>query len=141
MLIELGACLSLAAAPQLPPRFIASHSFTLAWTHSIEKIRWEEDYTISLDTQGQPVIIPGKARIKGSGAGMDPPADATHLGNGWYQYQPHTAPLKVLRLTRSPYTADYDWCMNGKCQELKALMPTDGDVTLLEPCQMPAGTN
>lgn len=138
MILELGICLSLAASPSVPPRFIATNEFTLAWTHSIEKIRWEENYSVALNQAGLPKLIPAKAYIKGSGAGMDPPADAVHKANGWYEYQPKTKPLDILRLTRSPYTADYDWCMHGQCQVLSSIMPTDGDVTLLRPCLMPA---
>lgn len=137
MILELGVCLSLAAAPDVPPRFIPVQEFTLAWTHSIEKIRWEENYQISVDDTGKPKLIPGKAFIKGSGAGMDPPPDAVRLDTGWYEYQPKTKALDILRLTRSPYTADYDWCMHSKCQVLSSIMPTDGDVTLLKPCLMP----
>ncbi len=137
MLAALGVCLSLAAAPQVPPRFVAARAFTLAWTHSIEKIRWEEDYTVRTGARGQPILIPGHARIRGSGAGMEPPPDALLRPDGWYEYQPHTGPLSLLRLTRSPYTADYDWCVQGRCEPLRAIMPTDGDVTLLRPCRGP----
>jgi hypothetical protein len=137
MLGALGVCFTLAATPQLPPRFVPVQAFTLAWTHSIEKIRWEEDYRVQTDAQGQPVLVAGKARVLGSGAGMDPPPDAVHYDNGWYEYQPHTKPLQILRLTRSPYTADYDWCVKGHCQPLRGVMPTDGDVTLLRPCRQP----
>ncbi|WP_448152289.1 DUF1850 domain-containing protein [Castellaniella caeni] len=68
----LGVCFTLAAALQVPPRFVPVQAFTLAWTHSIEKIRWEEDYRVARDAQGHPVLIPGKARILGSGAGICP---------------------------------------------------------------------
>lgn len=137
MVLELGICLSLAASPSVPPRFIPVKSFTLAWTHSIEKTRWEENYSVRLDTKGKPVLIPGKAYIKGSGAGMDPPPDAVRIDHGWYEYQPKTGPLDILRLSRSPYTADYDWCVDGQCQVLSSIMPTDGDKTLLQPCLKP----
>ena len=36
--------------------------FTLAWTHSIEKIRWEEDYRVTPSG-----LLLGEARVKGSG--------------------------------------------------------------------------
>ena len=42
----LGICLALAAAPADPPVFVAAQRFTLAWTHSIEKVRWEERYEV-----------------------------------------------------------------------------------------------
>ncbi len=137
MLAELGVCLSLASNPSVAPVFLPIEKFTLAWTHSIEKIRWEEDYSITTDKSGKPLLVPGKARILGTGAGMEPPADAVLTKDGWYEYQPKTKPLTLLKLTRSPYTADYDWCVNGKCQILQSIMPTDGNVTLLKPCKAP----
>ncbi|MFA5663022.1 DUF1850 domain-containing protein [Castellaniella sp.] len=137
MLLALGACLTLAAQPDLPPRYLPGEHFTLAWTHSIEKQRWEEDYRIERNPHGQIMLIPGQARIRGSGAGMEPPADAQLLANGWYAYQPHTAPLQALRLTRSHFVPDYDWCVHGQCRPLRALMPSDGGVTVLRPCEAP----
>ena len=41
----LGICLALAAAPAASI-FVPAERFTLAWTHSIEKVRWEEDYAV-----------------------------------------------------------------------------------------------
>ena len=45
--------------------------FTLAWTHSVERVRWEEDWRVE---SKRLVLI--ESRIKGSGAGMEPPPDA-----------------------------------------------------------------
>ncbi|HMN21693.1 MAG TPA: DUF1850 domain-containing protein [Ottowia sp.] len=142
----LGACLALAAS--LPPdatielpaagdagvRFVAASRFTLAWTHSIEKTRWEEDYRVRRDAAGRPGLQLERARIRGSGAGMEPPADAV-LRDGWYEYRPAERHAGVLRLTRSIYTADYDWCVAEVCVPLGHLLPSDGGVTLLWPCE------
>jgi hypothetical protein len=87
-------------------------TFTLAWTHSIEKIRWEEDYRIA----GRRLELM-EARIRGSGAGMEPPAGAL-LKEGVWHYKPALAPLERLRLTRSPYAADYVLCWDGACHPL-----------------------
>jgi len=46
-------------------------AFTLVWTHSIEKIDWQEDWRIT--PQGLELV---QARVKGSGAGMEPPPEA-----------------------------------------------------------------
>lgn len=87
-------------------------SFTLAWTHSIEKIRWEEDYRIVGDR-----LQLVEARIRGSGAGMEPPAGARLQGGAWH-YTPTLPPLPRLRLARSPYVADYQLCWNGACRPM-----------------------
>ena len=73
---------------------IAAQAFTLAWTHTVEKTVWEEDWRI---LPGQNVLQLETARIKGSGAGMDPPDDA-RLINGWWQYHPKGRRLDELRL-------------------------------------------
>jgi hypothetical protein len=104
-----GVCLAAAGiAISLPLQ-----GFTLAWTHSIEKIRWEEDYRIA-DAR----LKLTEARIRGSGAGMEPPADAV-FKNGVWHYRPALPPQEELRLTRSTYVADYELCWNGRCWPMK----------------------
>lgn len=135
-----GICFVLASAPGVAPQFVPVHSFTLAWTHSIEKVRWEEDYrVVAPRSPGEPPVLQaGKARVRGSAAGMEPPEDSV-LINGWYEYQPAQPPAEGLRLTRSEFTADYEWCVNDRCLPLSAIMPSDGDVTLLYACNNPSG--
>lgn len=134
-----GICLALlgsAAAGASEPVFVPADSFTLAWTHSIEKVRWEEDYAVVPgQAKGQlPVLRAMKARVRGSGAGMEPPPDA-RLRNGWYEYTPQIPYPAELRLTRSGFTADYEWCSAGPCRPLSDLLPSDGGVTVLTACQ------
>lgn len=146
-LVALGVCLALAARlpddglGRLPDardarvRFVPEQRFTLAWTHSIEKTRWEENYRVQLDDSGRSSLRLERARIRGSGAGMEPPAGAV-LRKGWYEYRPADQPQGALRLTRSGWTPDYDWCASGHCQSLGDLLPSDGGVTLLWACRM-----
>jgi len=105
-------------------------ALTLAWTHSIEKIRWEEDYRV-VDRR----LILTEARIKGSGAGMEPP-DAALLRNGVWHYRPALPPLERLRLTHSPYAKDYELCNAGSCRSLAELLPGMADTAVVEvaPC-------
>ncbi len=109
---------------------LATQTFTLAWTHSIEKIRWEEDYRVE-----GPALRLVEARIRGSGAGMEPPPDS-RFANGVWHYDPHLAPLRQLRLTVSPYTAGYDLCIAGRCEALAARLGLDGAtaVVTVAPC-------
>ena len=108
--------------------FVATHEFTLAWTHSIEKVRWEEDYRIVSDH-----IEIVEARIRGSGAGMEPPPDAV-LRNGVWHYQPHVHGLPALLLARSTYTSDYELCVEGTCRPLSHWVPVAAGATQLTPC-------
>jgi hypothetical protein len=131
----LGVCLSLAAALQgTPDVFVPVTEFTLAWTHSIEKVRWEEDYAVELDAlTRQPVLHATAARIKGSAAGMEPPDDAV-LRHGWYAYTPALKFPAELRLTRSEFTPDYDWCVRGSCQPMSNLIASDKGITRARAC-------
>ncbi len=105
---------------------LALNTFTLAWTHSIEKVRWEEDYRI----EGHALRLT-EARIRGSGAGMEPPEGA-RLEHGVWHYTPALPLLPVLRLTQSPYTQGYELCHDGKCKPLIKVFPNlpDGVVEL-----------
>ena len=145
-LASLGMCLSLASGlPGTADVFVPVDHFTLAWTHSIEKVRWEEDYAVEHGPTGRqaPVLKALSARIKGSAAGMEPPDDAV-LNNGWFEYTPRKTVVPELRLTRSEFTADYDWCVAGKCQKMSTFIASDGGVTNAKPCFDPGlrpGTN
>lgn len=134
----MGVCLSLAAALQGTPEvFVPVTRFTLAWTHSIEKVRWEEDYAVQLAAgTRQPVLHAVQARVKGSAAGMEPPPDAV-LRNGWYSYTPAQKVVPELRLTRSEFTPDYDWCVAGVCQKMSTLIASDAGITRARACFYP----
>jgi len=135
-MLKWGLCLWLAAAPaETPPVFIPAERFTLAWLHSIEKVRWEEDYEVArADATGQaPRLRAGLARIRGSAAGMEPPPHSVWR-TGWYEYPASDPPPEGLRLTRSTYTADYELCTGGRCLPFGHWLPSDGGITLLRAC-------
>ena len=96
---------------------LALQSFTLGWMHSIEKIRWEEDYRV----EGQALRLV-EARVLGSGAGMEPPV-GSRFEHGVWHYTPTLAPLAKLRLTHSNYTLGYELCWAGQCQPLISYAP------------------
>ena len=96
---------------------LAINSFTLAWMHSIERVRWEEDWRVDA---GQLQIV--AARIKGSGAGMEPPDDAVLQGGDWH-YRPRVVAMDRLTLAHSPYTAGYELCTDGACRLLADYLP------------------
>jgi hypothetical protein len=106
-----GLCLALAVGGGLLASLPVDR-FTLEWTHSVEKIEWREQWRIAA---GRLELT--EAQIEGSGAGMDPPADARRVGNGWV-YTPVVAPLERLVLANSVFTADYTLCAEGRCRRL-----------------------
>lgn len=118
-----GAAFSVVAA------MVPTQTFTLTWTHSIEKIRWEEDYRIAA---GRLVLV--AARVRGSGAGMEPP-EGSVLRNGAYEYHPKNATFAKLTVARSTYTKDYELCWDRRCTEFTALLgPPTGATIDLFPC-------
>ena len=106
-------CLAAGAVSAL----LATNAFTLAWTHSIEKTRWEEDWRV----EGKALVIT-EARILGTGAGMEPPAGSV-LKDGVWHYRPALPPQTALRLTHSPYAAGYELCVGGRCRQLADHLP------------------
>ncbi|MCQ9615358.1 DUF1850 domain-containing protein [Paenalcaligenes niemegkensis] len=129
-----GICLQLAAVPDAEVVHIDTQKFTLAWMHSIEHQRWEELYSVRLDNKGQPYLQIDQARVKGSGAGMEPASEAEYK-EGWYQYVPAQKAPDVLALTRSEYTPDYEFCTEGQCASLGQYLLSDGGVTNLWACR------
>lgn len=127
MALCLGAVLGTAEAA-VPVR-----DFTLAWTHSVEKIAWEEDWRVLPD--GRLGVV--AARVRGSGAGMEPPDDAV-LADGVWTYRPKVPPQPALRLTRSHFTADYRLCWQGGCVVLDRLLPIEdeGATTVIWGCSL-----
>ena len=109
---------------------LAANAFTLAWTHSIEKIRWEEDWQVAGDR-----LQVVSARIRGSGAGMETPGGAV-LQDGVWHYRPAMPAQEALLLTRSPYAADHELCDGARCRPLGDLLPglDESAVVKIAPC-------
>ena len=112
---------------------LATQQFTLIWTHSVEKIVWQEDWQVEDDR-----LIAVAARVQGSGAGMEPPADA-RLAEGWWHYRPALPPLPRLVLSRSRFSDDYTICWDGICHELSYIVKQSDhtSITIISPCSTP----
>ncbi|MBZ9799666.1 DUF1850 domain-containing protein [Mesorhizobium sp. ES1-4] len=101
-------------------------TFTLAWTHSVEHTRWEEDWKVT--PSGLQVV---EARIEGSGAGMEPPEGAV-LRDGWWIYAPRVNVQPRVILAASGATGDgWTLCTAKGCLELGKAA---GGTISLEPC-------
>lgn len=103
---------------------------TLSWTHSIEKIVWEEDYQ-----RDGPAVRLTEARVRGTGAGMEPPEGAV-LRDGAWHYRPALPPLPNVLLRHSPYVAGYTLCAGPQCRSLPDWLPgLPAEATIsLQPC-------
>lgn len=104
-------------------------AMTLAWTHSVEKIAWEEDWRAT--PAGLELV---EARVKGSGAGMEPPPEA-RLVNGSYVWRPKVPPQDEVVMRRSGATADWRVCIEGRCRPMEAYVPPDSDPVVMRICK------
>jgi hypothetical protein len=103
-------------------------ALTLAWTHSIEKTRWEEDLRAT-----PAELVLEEDRIQGAGAGMEPPPDARFDGK-WWCYTPHLPSLPSVALRRSGATTDWQICIAGACRPMGDYLPVDADEVILMTC-------
>jgi hypothetical protein len=127
-----GGCgLSLCLASGGVVKTLSIAAFTLVWTHSIEKVDWQEDWRIT--AQGLELV---QARIKGSGAGMEPPGDA-RLVDGWFQWRPRRAPMPELLLGNSGAAGEWRLCEAGHCRTLSEILgaPIGANVTTMRACE------
>ena len=106
---------------------LAASLFTLSWTHSVEKVEWKETWRVT--PTGLQIV---EARIRGSGAGMEPPADA-RLEDGWLIYSPKLRPVPELRLAASGATVSpWHLCAAGDCHDFGA---APGAPIVVRPCR------
>jgi hypothetical protein len=105
---------------------LAVAAFTLSWTHSVERTRWEEDWRIT--PNGLEIV---EARVEGSGAGMEPGEGAV-LDDGWWVFAPELPPQREIVLAASGATgAGWKLCAARTCRDIGA-MP--GEPVTLAPC-------
>jgi hypothetical protein len=119
--------LCIAAAGKVATLVVAA--FTLSWNHSVEKTRWEEDWKVT--PAGLELV---EARVKGSGAGMEPPQNAV-LKNGWWVYAPDIPPRRELALAASGAIGEgWSLCAKGQCRVIGA---EAGEPAVLRACGNP----
>ncbi len=100
---------------------IAASAFTLSWTHTVEKIVWQEDWRIDAGS-----LMVDEARVKGSGAGMEPPQSAI-LRDGFYVWRPDLPAQAELVLRRAAEAGDWHLCAAGRCAALGEWLGSNAD--------------
>jgi hypothetical protein len=125
-----GGGLSLCLASAGVVKALSISAFTLVWTHSIEKVDWQEDWRIT--SKGLELT---QARVKGSGAGMEPPAEA-RLVNGWFEWKPARPAMGEVQLANSGVAGEWRLCSNGQCRTLSEIFghPIGVVVTTMRAC-------
>ena len=106
---------------------LAVAAFTLAWSHTVEHTRWEEDWLVGADH-----LHLDTARVEGSGAGMDPAPDAK-LKDGMWVWHPGLD-VAELSLRRAPEAGDWRLCSDGTCRAIAALLPKRADPVRIWAC-------
>ena len=126
-----GRRLSLCLASAGVVKTVAVAAFTLVWTHSIEKVDWQEDWRV---TPGGLELV--QARVKGSGAGMEPPPEA-RLVDGWFQWRPERPPLPQLVLGNSGAAGEWRLCHDGSCRTLSEIFghPIGANAITISGCE------
>jgi len=126
-----GGGLSLCLASAGIVKTLSIAAFTLAWTHSIEKVDWQEDWRVT--PQGLELT---QARVKGSGAGMEPPPEA-RLVDGWFQWRPKRAVMPQVVLGNSGAAGEWRLCHDGSCRTLSEILghPVGVNVTIMRACE------
>jgi len=131
-LAKRGGCgLSLCLASAGIVKALSIAAFTLVWTHSIEKVDWQEDWRVT--PAGLELVA---ARVKGSGAGMEPPPEA-RLVDGWFEWQPARAAMAEVALGNSGAAGEWRLCADGYCRTLSDIFghPVGANVTTMSACE------
>lgn len=105
----MSVCLAVGAAVL----HLSVPRFTLSWTHSVEKVIWEETWTVA---DGLSNVTD---RIKGSGAGMEPGDDA-RLEDGWWVWHPGTEVPALVLAASGATGGGWTFCADGACRVLGA---------------------
>jgi hypothetical protein len=126
-----GGGLSVCLASAGVVKALSVAAFTLAWTHSVERIEWQEDWRVT--PQGLELT---EARVKGSGAGMEPPPEA-RLAGGWFRWQPKRAAMPEVALGNSGVAGEWRLCSEGRCRTLSEILgrPVGANVTTMSVCE------
>jgi len=103
-----------------------SGSFTLQWTHSVERQDWRETWEVTQDNR----LHLTQAAVKGSGAGMEP-GPGGRFENGWWVWAPDLPPVPALVLAASGETPSAWTLCGADCTRLGA---SAGQPVRLSPC-------
>lgn len=118
----MSACLLVAGKPLA----LATSLFTLGWTHSIEKTGWRELWRVE---RGTLVLV--EARVRGSGAGMEP-GEGARLQRGWWVWAPGTRHASLTLAASGATGQGWRLCAGGRCRTLAARA---GEPVELAPCR------
>ncbi len=93
---------------------LAVPTFSLSWTHSVERVTWQEEWAVT----GTGLAL-NLARVRGSGAGMEPGEDAV-LRDGWWEWEGDLAVPSLVLAASGATGSGWTFCADGQCRDLGA---------------------
>lgn len=103
------SCLMIGAATIM----LAAPTFQLSWTHSVEHVAWQEEWRIE---NGSLTLV--TARVRGSGAGMEPGEGAT-LKEGWWEWPGAVSVPQIVLAASGATGAGWTLCTEGAaCRQI-----------------------
>jgi hypothetical protein len=105
-------------------------TFSLSWTHSVERTVWREEWRVT-----EAGLVIESAAISGSGAGMEVPEGAV-LRDGAWHFRPALPPqTKVVFADAGRGAGDWRLCDDDVCHDVGDLVPSRGSRFTLSACQ------
>ena len=108
---------------------LATGTFSLHWTHSVEHVTWQEDWSVTTDR-----LRLVQSRLKGSGAGMEPGPDAVLKESWWVSAGDLEVPALMLAASGATQ-GGWTLCADGICQVIGAV---SGAPVKVAPCKTEA---
>ncbi|MEI4486181.1 DUF1850 domain-containing protein [Frigidibacter sp. MR17.14] len=94
---------------------LAVPSFTLSWTHSVERVTWWERWEVRPEG-----LRPTDARVEGTGAGMEIPDNAVRDGAAWVYHPRLPLQPEVLLAASGKTPSGWTFCTEDGCRVLGA---------------------
>jgi hypothetical protein len=120
-------CIALALSSQVLLKLPST--LTIAWEHSIDKTRIEEDYQ-SIDY----TLVITEVRTRGPAAGIEPPPHAS-FAQGWWRYRPDLEPLSRSLFANTLQPSGYEICHSGRCTLLRERIGDEQRLLEMAPCR------
>ena len=108
---------------------LALETFSLGWTHSVERTEWREEWRVT-----EAGLVIESASVTGSGAGMEVP-DGAELRDGAWHYRPALLPqAEVVFADAGRGAGDWQFCGGKVCRDVGDLVPSRGSSFTLSAC-------
>ena len=109
---------------------LALETFSLNWTHSVERTAWREEWRVT-----EAGLVIESASISGSGAGMEVPEGAMLRDGAWHYRPPLPPQAEVVFADAGWGLGDWRLCGADVCHDVGDLVPSRGSHFTLSACE------